>query len=96
MCRTASESIPLPVEDVEVSEVAKRVRHKKIPPTVSEEEYNTQMLTLLPFRFWCTFCLRGKTGEDDHRSVGDRPASELPRFCRLYTVSSHGRLTRTL
>ena len=50
-----------PVEELENSEAAKKVKAKKIPPTVSAEGYQQHRLAHFPFRSWCTFCLKGKT-----------------------------------
>ena len=58
----------------EVSEAQRRVRRKKIPPTVSKEEYDNHMIAHLPYRSWCDHCVRGKSREDDHPA---RPSAEL-------------------
>ena len=57
----------------EVSEAQRRVKRKKIPPTVSKDEYDNHMITHLPFRSWCDHCVRGKTREDDHPTRPSEP-----------------------
>ena len=66
---------PPPEPPAEVSEASRKVRQKKIPPSVSQEEYDAHMITHLPFRSWCSHCVAGKVREDDHRPR--EPGSEL-------------------
>ena len=71
------------------SERPKAVRRKKIPPTVSKEEYDSHMLTHLPYRSWCDFCVSGKCREDGHyprvQSEVDVPVISLD-YCFLGRV----------
>ena len=64
----------------EVSPDSRKPKSKKIPDIVSQEEYNTYMLTHLPLRSWCDYCMKGKIREDGHfkRTPGSNP-SEVPR-----------------
>ena len=50
----------------EVSEASRKTKAKKIPDTVTRQEYNEHMLTHLPFRSWCDHCVSGKSREDAH------------------------------
>lgn len=50
----------------EVSEAPKKTKSKKIPDTVTRQEFNEHMLTHLPFRDWCDHCVAGKSREDAH------------------------------
>eukprot|EP00929_Paragymnodinium_shiwhaense_P111971 TRINITY_DN8021_c0_g1_i4.p1 TRINITY_DN8021_c0_g1~~TRINITY_DN8021_c0_g1_i4.p1 ORF type:complete len:1618 (+),score=271.11 TRINITY_DN8021_c0_g1_i4:701-5554(+) len=61
------------------SEESRRVRAKKIPPTVSEQEFQLHQISHLPFRSWCDHCVRGKAREDSHRERHD-PHAGVPRW----------------
>ena len=69
----------------EVSPDSRKPKSKKIPDNVSQEEYNTHMLTHLPLRSWCDHCMKGKIREDGHfkRNPGSNP-SEVPRVSMDY------------
>ena len=69
----------------EVSPDSRKPKSKKIPDNVSQEEYNTHMLTHLPLRSWCDHCMKGKIREDGHfkRTPGSNP-SEVPRVSMDY------------
>ena len=69
----------------EVSEDTRKPKAKKIPDHVSKEEFNTHMLTHLPARTWCDFCMKGKVREDGHfrRPEGVNP-SEVPQVSMDY------------
>eukprot|EP00435_Cladocopium_sp_Y103_P022251 s2139_g5.t1 len=69
----------------EVSEETRKPKAKKIPDHVSKEEFSTHMLTHLPARTWCDFCMKGRVREDGHfkRSEGVNP-SEVPRVSMDY------------
>ena len=71
------------VDDLEDSEPSKRVKAKKIPPDVSQDEHDQHILTHFPFRAWCTFCLKGKTRKDAHHKR-EVEASSTPRFSLDY------------
>ena len=64
----------------EVSEETRKPEAKKIPDHVSKEEFNAHMLTRLPARTGCDFCMKGKVTEDGHFTglEGVSP-SEAPR-----------------
>ena len=56
----------------EVSPDSRKPKSKKIPDNVSQEEYNTHMLTHLPLRSWCDHCMKGKIREDGHFQKNSR------------------------
>ena len=76
---------PLGEPPEEVSEDTRKPKAKKIPDHVSKEEFNNHMLTHLPARTWCDFCMKGKVREDGHfkRPEGVNP-SEVPRVSMDY------------
>ena len=69
----------------EVSPDIRKPKSKKIPDNVSQEEYNSHMLTHLPLRSWCDHCMKGKVREDGHfrRNPSSNP-SEVPRVSMDY------------
>ena len=69
----------------EVSPDIRKPKSKKIPDHVSQEEYNSHMLTHLPLRSWCDHCMKGKVREDGHfkRNPSSNP-SEVPRVSMDY------------
>ena len=74
---SAERVAPPPAVGPDGVEEGRRARAKKVPPHLSEEEYNLHMLIHIPFRSWCGFCLKGKTREDGHYKR-DEPASAVP------------------
>ena len=79
------------------SEVARKPILKKIPETVSIDEFNQHMITHLPFRSWCDHCVAGKSREDDHRKREPLDKQAIPRvsldYCflgRILTKSEVG------
>ena len=68
----------------EPSEPARPVRAKKIPDTVTKAEYDNHMITHLPFRNWCEFCMAGKIREDSHRRRTPGDDKEVPRVSMDY------------
>ena len=87
-----SPDLPMLPEEppVETSEEPRVVKAKKIPPTVTREEYDAHMLTHLPFRSWCDHCIAGKVKEDPHYKRQGRGDLEVPKvsmdFCFLGRV----------
>ena len=75
------------------SEVARKPALKKIPETVSIDEYNQHMITHLPFRSWCDHCVAGKSREDDHKKREPLDKQAIPRvsldYCFLGRVLSN-------
>ena len=68
----------------ENSEEPRVTRAKKIPDTVTREEYNKHMLTHLPFRSWCDHCCAGKVREDSHFKRLEPSGIEVPRVSMDY------------
>ena len=69
----------------EESEVPRPPKAKKIPDTVSKNDFDSHMLTHVPFRNWCDHCMAGKVREDPHprRSKGQDP-QDVPRVSLDY------------
>jgi hypothetical protein len=61
---------------VENSEEQRVTRAKKIPDTVTKEEYDKHMLTHLPLRSWCDHCCAGKVREAS-RTKRDRSSQGI-------------------
>ena len=68
---------------IEESGAARVASSKRLPTTVSRQEFDEHQLTHLPFRSWCDHCVRGKASDDAHRA---RPETEqgAPRWCMDY------------
>ena len=87
---------------VEVSQEGRKPKAKKIPATVSKEEYDEHCLTHIPLRSWCDHCMEGKVKEDDHKArLPSRDPQEVPRVCLDYcflgrAVASRDRQDLTL
>ncbi|CAE6957274.1 RE1 [Symbiodinium sp. CCMP2592] len=69
----------------EVSEATRKRPAKKIPDTVSVQEFQEHALTHFPYRHWCESCVAGKSREDLHhlRTPKERKG-EVPRVCLDY------------
>eukprot|EP00973_Karenia_brevis_P090389 12402312-Karenia_brevis.AAC.1 len=60
---SSKDGMKKPEEDemeVQEEEEAREVKPIKMPKGPTEDEYNTHILTHLPYRNWCTHCVRGK------------------------------------
>ncbi len=77
--RVASQEVP-----VEESEDPRKPRAKRIPDCVSVEEYNSHMLTHLPYRNWCDHCVSGKLREDPHFRRKKGSELEIPKVSMDY------------
>ena len=73
------------------SQEAKAITHPKKP---SPEEVTAHELTHLPYRSWCSHCVRGRGRADDHHHVEE--AREIPLVSTDYLFlgdESEGKLT---
>ena len=69
---------------LEESEVERKPVRKRIPETVSAEEYNQHMLTHIPYRSWCDHCVGGKAREDPHKRREPLDKQAIPRMSLDY------------
>ena len=58
--------------DDPVSEETKSVKMKKTPRQPSQREREEHERTHLPFRDWCTHCIKAKSRNDPHKRERDR------------------------
>eukprot|EP00973_Karenia_brevis_P032447 4475071-Karenia_brevis.AAC.1 len=54
-----------------------------MPKGPTEDEYNTHILTHLPYRNWCTHCVRGKKKNPPHQKTRDKKR-EIPMVSMDY------------
>eukprot|EP00973_Karenia_brevis_P095898 12429663-Karenia_brevis.AAC.1 len=54
-----------------------------MPKGPTEDEYNTHILTHLPYRNWCTHCVRGKKKNPPHNKTRDKKR-EIPMVSMDY------------
>ncbi|CAK0852755.1 unnamed protein product, partial [Prorocentrum cordatum] len=66
------------------SEEARGLRAKKIPPTVTQAEWDSHQLTHLPFRSWCDHCASGKATEGLRAQRGPEAEGAVPKICVDY------------
>ena len=55
--------------ELEQEEEGRKVKEVMRPKEPSQEEYDEHMVTHIPFRSWCTFCVKGRGRAQPHRSV---------------------------
>ena len=58
------------------SEETKALKTKKTPKQPSQREREEHERTLLPFRDWCTHCIKAKSRNDPHKRETDEVKSE--------------------
>ena len=69
------------------SEETKSVKMKKTPRQPSQREREEHERTHLPFRDWCTHCIKAKSRNDPHKRETDEMKSEELRDEAISTVS---------
>ena len=69
------------------SEETKTVRMKKTPKQPSQREREEHERTHLPFRDWCTHCIKAKSRNDPHKREIDVMKDEELRDNAISTVS---------
>ena len=68
----------------EEGEEAEAVRLRKAPNQPSDKELEEHMVTHVPYRPWCPFCVAGKSKANPHRKRGDRDVT-MPEVHMDYT-----------
>ena len=72
-------------DDVEALPAEKPpVKIVKDPGMPSKDEYDEHMVSHMPFRAWCPFCVQGKAGEDPHFKQKVKQAGDKPTLCLDY------------
>ena len=71
----------------ESSEESRRIGTQKIVVKPKREEYDQHMITHIPYRSWCEFCVRGKAKNDAHASTS-KESREVPMISCDYLVRS--------
>ena len=69
------------------SEETKSVKMKKTPRQPSQREQEEHERTHLPFRDWCTHCIKAKSRNDPHKRETDEMKEEELRDDAISTVS---------
>ena len=60
---------------MEEKEEGRKVREVVRPKEPSQEEFDEHMATHIPYRGWCTFCVKGRGRAQPHRSAKDEEPS---------------------
>ena len=71
------------------SEEARVVGTQRIMVKPKKEEYEQHMITHIPYRTWCEFCVRGKAKNDMHATASEE-SREIPMMSCDYLVRSKG------
>ena len=77
------------------SEETKSVKMKKTPRQPSQREREEHERTHLPFRDWCTHCIKAKSRNDPHKRETDVMKDEESIENAISTVSFDYRATST-
>ena len=71
--------------DMEVEEETAKVKIMRKPEDPTQEEFDTHMVTHMPFRAWCPHCVKGRAKAGPHRKLGKREICEIPTIGMDYT-----------
>eukprot|EP00973_Karenia_brevis_P002014 275323-Karenia_brevis.AAC.1 len=63
--------------EIQEEEEAREIQPMRMPKGPTEDEYNTHILTHLPYRNWCPHCVRGKKKNPPHEKTRDKKR-EIP------------------
>ena len=64
---TSEEACDQDEESLQAGEEGEEVKVKRAPNQPSEKELQDHMVTHVPFRPWCPFCVAGKSKANPHR-----------------------------
>ena len=77
-CRGQRSVRPHSIAGIEdAGEEAVAVRGQRLIQGPTREEYEAHMRTHMPFRSWCSCCVRGKSDAPPHRTVKDGRLEEM-------------------